>query len=119
MATALSGTGTLGFGAEPSFEGADDGRRSLALGEQITHVQPLTIADGLRPHVKVIPWSVIRNKEKVRGVYAVSEEQILQTMRLVLERMKTFVEPSAIVGLSVCLFDEDFQALVEEGGEEG
>lgn len=120
VATALSGTGTLVFGAEPSFEGADDGRRSLASGEHITHVQSLTIADGLRTHVKDIPWSVISNKERVHGVYAVSEDQILQTMRLVLERMKIFVEPSAVVGLAVCLFDEDFRALVErEGGEEG
>lgn len=120
VATALSGTGTLVFGAEPSFDGADDGRRSLVSGEHITHVQSLTIADGLRTHVKDIPWSVIRDKKKVHGVYAVSEEQILQTMRLVLERMKIFVEPSAVVGLAVCLFDEDFRALVEkEGGKEG
>jgi threonine dehydratase len=31
-----------------------------------------------------------------------------------------FVEPSAVVGLAVCLFDEDFRRLVErEGGDEG
>lgn len=120
VATALSGTGTLVFGAEPSFEGADDGRRSLASGTHITNVNSLTIADGLRTHMKYIPWTVIRNKEKVRGVFAVSEEQILQAMKLVLERMKVFVEPSAVVGLAVCLYDEDFRALVEkEGGEEG
>ena len=120
LATALSGTGTFVFGAEPSFEGADDGRRSLASGTHITNVNSLTIADGLRTHMKYIPWTVIRNKEKVRGVFAVSEEQILQAMKLVLERMKVFVEPSAVVGLAVCLYDEDFRALVEkEGGEEG
>lgn len=120
VATALSGTGTLVFGAEPSFEGADDGRRSLASGKHITNVNSLTIADGLRTHMKYIPWTVISNKEKVRGVFAVSEEQILQAMKLVLERMKVFVEPSAVVGLAVCLYDENFRALVEqEGGEEG
>ncbi|MCJ1466417.1 hypothetical protein MMC07_005036 [Pseudocyphellaria aurata] len=120
VATALSGTGTLVFGAEPSFEGADDGRRSLASGKHITNVNSLTIADGLRTHMKYIPWTVISNREKVRGVFSVSEEQILQAMKLVLERMKVFVEPSAVVGLAVCLYDEDFRALVEkEGGEEG
>ncbi len=119
VATALYGTGTLVFGAEPSFEGADDGRRSLASGEHITDVKSLTIADGLRTHVKDIPWTVISNKEKVKGLFAISEEQILQAMKLVLERMKVFVEPSAVVGLAVCLFDEDFRALVErEGGKE-
>ena len=41
-------------------------------------------------------------------------------MKLVLERMKVFVEPSAVVGLAVALFDEEFRGLVErEGGEEG
>ena len=41
-------------------------------------------------------------------------------MRLVLERMKVFVEPSAVVGLAVALYDEEFRSLVEkEGGEEG
>lgn len=120
VATALSGTGTLVFGAEPSFEGADDGRRSLASGKHITNVNSLTIADGLRTHMKYIPWTVISNKEKVQGVFAVSEEQILQAMKLVLERLKVFVEPSAVVGLAVCLYDEDFRALVEKGGgEEG
>ena len=120
VATALHGTGTFVFGAEPSFEGADDGRRSLASGQHIKTVKSLTIADGLRTHVKDIPWTVISNKEKVRGVFAVSEEQILQAMKLVLERMKMFVEPSAVVGLAACLYDEDFRALIErEGGEEG
>lgn len=120
VATALHGTGTFVFGAEPSFEGADDGRRSLASGQHIKTVNSLTIADGLRTHVKDIPWTVISNKEKVRGVFAVSEEQILQAMKLVLERMKMFVEPSAVVGLAACLYDEDFRALIErEGGEEG
>lgn len=120
VATALAGTGTLVFGAEPTFEGADDGRRSLESGTHITHVSSLTIADGLRTHVKDIPWTIISDPKKVRGVYAVSEEQILQAMQLVLERMKCLIEPSSAVGLAVCLYDEDFRALVErEGGDEG
>ena len=120
VATALSGTGTVVFGAEPSFEGADDGRRGLAAKERITNVKTLTIADGLRTPVGELTWTVISDQTKVRGVFAVSEEQILQAMKLVLERMKVFVEPSAVVGLAVCLYDEEFRNLVEkEGGEEG
>ncbi len=117
IATALAGTGTLVFGAEPSFEGADDARRSLASKVRVTKVSSLTIADGLRTPVGEIPWAVVSDIAKVRGVYAVSEGQILQAMRLVLERMKVVVEPSAVVGLAVCLFDEGFRGLVErEGG---
>ena len=120
IATALHGTGTAVFGAEPSFEGADDGRRGLAANKRITSVKTLTIADGLRTPVGEITWTVINDKSKVRGVYAVSEEQILSAMKLILERMKVFVEPSAVVGLAVCLYDEVFRRLVEaEGGEEG
>ena len=120
IATALSGTGTAVFGAEPSFEGADDGRRGLAANERISTVKTLTIADGLRTPVGEITWKVISDRSKVRGVYAVNEDQILSAMKLVLERMKVFVEPSAAVGLAVCLYDEEFRRLVEaEGGEEG
>jgi threonine dehydratase len=120
IATALHRTGTLVFGAEPSFEGADDARRGLAANERIPKVSTLTIADGLRTPVGEIPWTIISDKTKVRGIFAVTEEQILSAMRLVLERMKVFVEPSAVVGLAVALCDEEFRRLVErEGGEEG
>ncbi|KAL8808775.1 MAG: hypothetical protein Q9200_004042 [Gallowayella weberi] len=100
IATALCGTGTKVFGAEPSFEGADDGRRGLEANERITSVKTLTIADGLRTPVGKINWTIISDKSKVKGVYAVSEEQILSAMRLVAERMKVFAEPSAVVILS-------------------
>ena len=120
VATALFGTGILVFGAEPSFQGADDAARGLAANKHITSVKTLTIADGLRTPVGEIPWTVINDKTKVRGVYAVSEEQILAAMRLVLERMKVLVEPSAVVGLAVALFHEGFRGMVErEGGEVG
>ncbi|KAL8695218.1 MAG: hypothetical protein Q9218_000256 [Villophora microphyllina] len=116
----LAGIGTRVFGAEPSFEGADDGRRGLETNERITTVKTLTIADGLRTPLGEINWTVINDKCKVRGVYAVTEEQILSAMKLVLERMKLFVEPSAVVGLAVCLYDEGFRKMVEEeAGKEG
>ncbi len=120
IATALYNTGTYVFGAEPLFEGADDARRGLAANKRVPTVKTLTIADGLRTPVGEIPWTIISDKTKLRGVYAVTEEQILQAMRLVLERMKVFVEPSAVVGLAVALYDEEFRSLVErEGGDEG
>ncbi len=120
IATALSGTGAKVFGAEPSFEGADDGRRGLAANMRVTTVKTLTIADGLRTPVGEVNWTVINDRSKVKGIFAVTEEQILSAMKLVIERMKIFVEPSAVVGLAVCLYDEAFRKIVEqEGGEEG
>ena len=120
IATALHGTNTLVYGAEPSFQSADDARRSLLTGSRIPSVKTLTIADGLRTPLGHIPWSIIRDGEKVQGVYAVSEEQIKEAMRLVFERMKVVVEPSAVVGLAVALWDEEWRREVErKGGKEG
>jgi threonine dehydratase len=120
VATFFSGTPTRVFGAEPSFEGGDDCRRGLEAGQRVESVKTLTIADGLRTPVGVLNWEVISDRSKVAGVFAVTEEQIKAAMRLVLERMKVVVEPSAVVGLAVCLFNEDFRRLVEkEAGPDG
>ena len=119
-ATALAPTGVRVFGAEPSFEGADDGRRGLAAGARVPDVRTRTCADGLRTPVGHVGWSVISDAKMVRGVFAVSEAQIKAAMRLVLERMKLVLEPSAAVGLAVVLFDEEFRRTVaREGGDEG
>lgn len=120
--TALScaGTGIIVFGAEPSFEGADDCKRGLESGQRIESVKTLTMADGLRTPVGAIPWSIISDKKMVRDVYSVTEYEIKRALRLVLERMKVVVEPSAAVGLAVALFNESFREMVErEEGEEG
>lgn len=120
VATYFSDKQTKIFGAEPSFEGADDCRRGLEAGERVDKVATLTIADGLRTPVGLLNWEVISDRRKVEGVFSVSEDQIKAAMRLVLERMKVVVEPSAVVGLAVCLFDENFRRQVEqEGGKEG
>ena len=119
-ATALASTGVAVFGAEPSFSGADDARRSLATGTRITAVRSLTIADGLRTPLGVVPWSVVRDPARVRGIYAVGEDRIRQAMRLCMQRLKVVVEPSAVVGLAAALWDEEWRSLVEkEGGERG
>ncbi|KAF7589162.1 hypothetical protein BBP40_004691 [Aspergillus hancockii] len=120
VATWFSDKKTKVFGAEPSFEGGDDCRRGLEAGERVMSVKTLTIADGLRTPVGLLNWEVISNKTKVEGVFAVTEEQIKGALRLVLERMKVVVEPSSVVGLAVCLFNEEFRRIVErDGGEEG
>ncbi|XRM46242.1 hypothetical protein ABZX51_009289 [Aspergillus tubingensis] len=119
VATFFSDKTTKVFGAEPSFEGADDCRRGLEAGERAPAVSTLTIADGLRTPVGLLNWEVISNRNKVAGVYAVTEEQIKAAMRLVLERMKVVVEPSAVVGLAVCLYNEEFRRLVEKEAPEG
>ncbi|KAK4033629.1 hypothetical protein C8A01DRAFT_19443 [Parachaetomium inaequale] len=119
-ALACHETGIHVFGAEPSFQGADDGRRSFLSGTRIDTVKSATIADGLRTPVGPIPWGIIYERKLVRGMYSVSEDEIKKAMRMVYERMKIVVEPSAVVGLAVAMFNEEFRGMVErEGGEEG
>lgn len=109
---------TLVFGAEPSFEGADDARRGLKEGKRVESVKTLTIADGLRTPVGLVNWGIVSEKRKVEGVYSVSEQEIKMAMRLVMERMKVVVEPSAVVGLAVALFNEEFRDMVAEKQKE-
>ncbi|KAJ7859256.1 IlvA, threonine dehydratase [Mycena leptocephala] len=120
VALSCEATGIRVFGAEPSHEGADDCTRGFYTGTRIERVTSLTIADGLRTPVGVYPWSVIYERRLVSGMYSVSEAQIVAALRLVYERCKIVVEPSAVVGLAVALYNEDFRAMVEkEAGDEG
>ncbi|KAK2747982.1 hypothetical protein FQN57_001573 [Myotisia sp. PD_48] len=108
------------FGSEPSFQGADDVRRGLLMGERITRVKSLTIADGLRTPIGELPFGIVTDANKCRGVFAVTENQIKKAMKLVIERMKILIEPSAAVPLAACLYNEEFRQLIErEGGERG
>jgi threonine dehydratase/serine racemase len=94
------------FGAEPL--GADDAARSKAAGKFIPQTGPNTIADGLLTSMGELTWPIIR--DLVERVFTVTEDQIRSAMRLVWERMKLVIEPSAAVGVAVVLSDE-FRAL--------
>jgi len=90
------------FGAEPL--GADDAARSKAAGKRLPQTAPNSIADGLLTSLGELTWPIIR--DRVEAIYTVSEEQIRQAMRLVWERMKLVIEPSAAVGVAVALSEE-------------
>lgn len=51
-------------------------------------------------------------QRNVQDIYTVSEGSILSALRLVWERMKQIIEPSAAVGLAVVLDSEDFAQLI-------
>jgi threonine dehydratase len=92
-ALAFSTSPTAVFGAEPTFEGANDGQRGLALGTRVEAVKSMTFADGLRTPVGEIPWGIIYETKLVRGVYGVGEDEIRRAMKLVWERMKIGMLP--------------------------
>ena len=83
--------------------GADDAYRSFRAGERLPADAPQTIADGLLTSVGVRNFALIRRF--VDDIVTVGDAAIIRAMRLLWERMKIVVEPSAAVPLA---------ALVEE-----
>ncbi|XP_058973239.2 serine racemase-like isoform X2 [Pocillopora verrucosa] len=95
------------YAAEPA--NADDCAKSFAANERIPlQGPPSTIADGLRTSVGHVTWPII--KDKVTDVITVTEEEIVTAMRVLWERMKLLIEPSAAVGVAAIL-SERFRAL--------
>ena len=93
------------YGAEPV--NADDAARGFRSGK----VEPLpaatTIADGLRTTLSPRTLGAIR--AHVDGIGTASEEAIVRAMRMIWERMKIVVEPSAAVPLA-CLLEKTLDA---------
>lgn len=85
--------------AEPA--GADDAFRSFRAGQRLPSIAPRTIADGLLTSVGVRNFALMRRF--VDDVVTVREAAIVAAMRLVWERMKLVVEPSAAVPLAAVL----------------
>ncbi len=85
--------------AEPKE--ADDAYRSLQAGRILPSLAPKTIADGLRTSLGELTFPILR--ALVAAVVTVSEAAIVQAMRLIWERMKVLVEPSAAVPLATLL----------------
>ena len=79
-------------------EGADDAYRSFRAGERLPSVAPKTIADGLLTSLGVRNFALVQRL--VDDIVTVGEAAIVRAMRLIWERMKIIVEPSAAVPLS-------------------
>ena len=87
------------YAAEPA--NADDAFRSLKAGHIVTEDAPRTIADGLRASLGELTWHFV--SRHVTGVLTVTEEEIIEAMRLVWERMKIVIEPSSAVPVAAIL----------------
>lgn len=95
---------TFIIGAEP--EGAPDAHASMIAGNIIPQTNPQTIADGLRTSLGDKTFFIIR--EHVCRIELASDKEIIDSMRLIWERMKIIVEPSSAVTLAVVLKNRDF-----------
>lgn len=88
------------FGAEP--ERANDTFLSLQAGRRVEIPQPDTIADGLRaPQPGAFTFPVLQRH--VEKVLLVSEQEIRETVKFLLMRMKLLVEPSGAVAAAAVL----------------
>ncbi len=92
------------YAAEP--EGADDAFQSKQIGEMVGSKSnpPTSCADGLLASLGSITWPIVR--DFVDEVFPVSEKEIKSAMRIVWERMKLVIEPSAAVGVAVVLSEQ-------------
>lgn len=88
------------FGVEPAA--GNDFYLSLRAGERIEVPPPDTIADGLRtPKPGAFTFPIVR--ELVDDVLLVTDEEIKETMRFVITRLKMVVEPSGAVSTAAVL----------------
>ncbi|HRX12152.1 MAG TPA: pyridoxal-phosphate dependent enzyme, partial [Draconibacterium sp.] len=85
--------------AEPA--GADDAFRSFHAKKIIPSVSPKTIADGLLTSLGDRNFAIIM--KNVDDIVTVSEEKIVEAMRMIWERMKIIIEPSSAVPLAAIL----------------
>ena len=85
--------------------GADDAYRSIKTGKLVTELTPDSVADGLRTLLGIHTFPIIA--QGVTSIIRVTDEEIIDSMRLIWERMKIIVEPSCTVTLAAILNSPD------------
>ncbi len=88
------------FAVEP--ETGDDTRQSFVKGERVSIPPPATIADGLRVQSPgVLTFPIVQ--QNADDVLTVSDPEIVTTIKFMLFRMKTLVEPSGAAAAAAVL----------------
>jgi threonine dehydratase len=87
------------FAGEPA--NAADAYRSIRSHKIEPSINPDTIADGLKTSLGSVTFPII--EKYVNDIILVSEEEIVNAMRLIWERMKIVVEPSGAVSFAAVL----------------
>ncbi len=105
------------YGAEP--EEADDAYQSLKLGRIVPNKTINTICDGLRAQIGSKTFPVIQNL--VDDIIPIAEEDIINSLRMIWERLKIIVEPSCSIALALIinnkqLFEGHNVGLIMSGG---
>jgi threo-3-hydroxy-L-aspartate ammonia-lyase len=89
------------FPVEPAS--ADDTRQSFVKGERVAIPPPPTIADGLRVQIPgELTFPIVQ--QLAEDVLTVTDEEIIETLRFVLTRMKLLVETSGVTAAAAVMF---------------
>lgn len=92
------------IGAEPAA--GDDTKRSLAAGARVRIPVPHTIADGQQVETPGrLTFEV--NRVQVNDVLLVEDDDLVEAMRFLFERLKVVVEPSGVSALTAVLTNPD------------
>ncbi len=102
LAAKFFSPGTLVIAGEPL--GSDDAYRSLKSGK-IEQAQSNTIADGLLTTLGDKTFPIIQ--KEVKEIITVTDDQIIEALRLVWGRMKIIIEPSCAVPLAALLKEKE------------
>jgi len=82
---------------------ADDTRQSFLKGERVSIPPPPTIADGLRVQIPgKLTFPIVQ--KLADDVLTVSDEEIIETLRFMLFRMKILVETSGVTAAAAVMF---------------
>src|SRR6266496_1665022 len=88
------------FPVEPDT--ADDTRQSFLKGERVSIPPPPTIADGLRVQSPgTLTFPILQ--KTAEDVLTVSDDEIVETIKFILFRMKLLVEPSGVAAAAAVL----------------
>ena len=79
--------------------------RSLQSGKIVSNETINTICDGLRAQIGTITFPIIQ--DNVDGIITLSEEEIINSMQMIWERMKIIVEPSCAISLAAIIKSRD------------
>lgn len=103
LSAAYFGENCSVIAAEPS--GADDAARSFHSKKFIPQTSPVTVADGLLTSLGSITFPIILGH--VHEILTANDDEIIDAMLLIWERIKIIIEPSSAVTLAIILKNKE------------
>jgi threonine dehydratase len=105
LATQYFSPCTQVVGVQPFL--AADARDALEKGQVQPQYPPKTIAEGVRTALGSVPFPILQ--KYLSSLVLVTEEEIIQATRILLERLKIVVEPSGAMALAALIKDHRFR----------